>query len=257
MNLANFILYFAESQPEQNSSIDWGMWGVIATIVVGVVIPIILYVIQTRRKSIKFLKVSTAPLVKIDDRFVQDLEVIYQGKKVEDVTSIVLKIYNSGNQAIAKSDFEDSIVIMFNENTEIIKAEILKTIPNKIKPSILVEKNIIEIKPLLINPKDIIEISAIVSSFDGNIEIGGRIKDIKEISLEEDYLEDNLLSKIFNVITIISLAGFNFSGLVILAYDTLNNSKSTHLYEGVILVFLALFCVSIFSSAVLQEIRKR
>ena len=186
MNFTNFILFFAQSQSKQSSSIDWGMWGVIATILVGTVPATVIYFIQARRKSLKIVKVSSAPLIKIDDKFADDLEVIFQGEKIKDATSIVLRIINSGNQAITKNDFEDSIVIMFNCNTEIIKTEILKMQPKNIKPKFEVEKNNIALKPLLINPQDNIEISAIVSSFDGKIDVAGRIKDIKEIKIEDE-----------------------------------------------------------------------
>lgn len=185
MEFATLILNFAQVQVKQNFIPDWGMLGAVGTVVFGIV-SIIITVIQIRRKGIKCVKISSAPLVQIDDRFADDLEVFFQGKKIQDVTSVILRVLNSGNQAITKADFEDSILFMFGQNTEIIKAEILKTEPTSIKANIFTEKNSIELKPLLLNRGDSIEISAVVGSFDGNIQIGGRIKDIKNITFEEN-----------------------------------------------------------------------
>lgn len=177
MNLANFILLFA--QFKQSSSIDWGMWGVIATIIAGVAIPIVLFIIQIKIKNLEIIRVSSAPLINIDSKYVDDLEIFYQGEKIEDATSVVLGVVNTGTQAITKNDFEDSVVIMFNYNTKIIKAEILKTFPASMKPTIVVEKNNIVLNPLLMNSRDSFVISAVVSSFDGKIDVTGRIKEIK------------------------------------------------------------------------------
>ena len=213
MNLRNFILYFAELQSEQSSSIDWGMWGVVATIIVGVAVPIILFIAQIKIKNIEIIRVSSTPLINIDSKYAGDLEIFYQGEKIEDATSIVLGVINTGNQPITKNDFEDSIVIMFNCNTEIIKAGILKTLPTGINPIIETEKNSIVLNPLLINPRDIIIISTIVRSFDGKIDIAGRIKDIKEIKIENKNSKSNL-SRMFLSGLLLMLEVMLFSFLV-------------------------------------------
>lgn len=254
MNLANFILFFAQSQPEKNSTPDWGMWGVIATFIVGVIIPIILCIVQAKRKSIKITQVSSAPLVTINDRFVDNLEVTYKGKKIENATTIVLRITNSGNQAITKNDFEESIIIMFNHNAKIIKAEVLYTRPTNIKPNILIEEDVIELKPLLINPKDIIEISAIVSSFEEYIEIGGRIKDIKDIKIENE----NSKSNMFQIAFILYLCSVILMlTIMITNRSNLSPEKINHIYlTSVGLVSTILSFTALYSYKVLAKLTK-
>ena len=66
------------------------------------------------------------------------------------------------------------------------------------------------------NSKDSIEISAIVSSFDGKIDIGGRIKDIKEIKIEDENSKSNFY-RIYA--TVLSFS----CGLLIGLFNTINS----------------------------------
>lgn len=236
MNFAIFILFFAQSQSKQSSSIDWGMWGVIATIIVGVAIPIILFIAQIKIKNLEIIRVSSAPLINIDSKYADDLEIFYQGEKIEDATSIVLGVVNTGTQAITKNDFEDSVVIMFNYNTEIIKAEILKTFPASMKPTIVVEKNNIVLNPLLMNSRDSFAMSVIVSSFDGKIDIAGRIKEIKEIKVENEKSKNN--NNLFSLtrLLLVNIGIFSGSFFLLSFVDYLPNNVPSYLY---ILLFMA------------------
>jgi hypothetical protein len=198
MGFSVLLSHLAQAQPSQPSTPDWGMLGVVigtlsllAAIIIGIAQ---VKVAQRPKKDIKCLIVSKVPLLRVDDRFRGQLQVSFQGKDIQDATSIILRVYNSGKLAITPNDFVRPIAFMVASNAEIINAEILKMEPENLGAKLSITKNNIELQPLLMNSDDTIDISTIVASFDNNIAVDGRVVDIKMIKLEEeDKTEDNKL----------------------------------------------------------------
>jgi hypothetical protein len=194
----NFLIpssYLIQTQSSQPSTIDWGMIGTLISLV-ALIAAIIIGIFQIKlaerpKKSIKCMTVSKASLVKFDDRFKDQLQVCFQGKDIKDATSIILRVHNSGKLAITPNDFIRPISFIFASSSEIINAEILKVKPTNLGAKLLVVKNGIELQPLLMNSGDTIEISTIISSFNNNLTVDGRIIDVKTIKLEEEFKTDN------------------------------------------------------------------
>jgi hypothetical protein len=87
-------------------------------------------------------------------------------------------------EAILSTDFVRPIIFIFNSSTEILNAEILKTEPQNLGAKLSITTNSIELQPLLMNSGDSIDISTLVTSFDNNLMVDGRVVDIKMIRLE-------------------------------------------------------------------------
>ena len=68
----------------------------IATLIATVYIPYIL-----SKKKLQVFFISEAPLVKIDENYKSKLEIIYDGKKIEQAVVSVFQIYNSGSQPLS------------------------------------------------------------------------------------------------------------------------------------------------------------
>jgi hypothetical protein len=207
------FFYLLQNKPVETSTPDWGMLGVVLAIV-SILAAILIGTIQIKaaerpKKDIKCFVVSTVPLLEFDDKFKSQLQVSFQGKIVQDPTFVILRVYNSGKISITPSDFIRPIIFMFGAATEIINAEILETEPDNMGAKISVSKNSIELQPLLMNSGDSIDISTIVTSFDENVIIDGRVVDIKTIKLLDkkkekeanDLKRGELLFKSQNILT--------------------------------------------------------
>jgi hypothetical protein len=197
------ISHIAQAQSRQASNLDWGMLGVgISTLslLVAIIIGIIqINAAQRPKKDIRCTTFSTAPLVSINKRFREDLQVFFKGQIIEDATFVILEISNSGKLAITPSDFIRPIAFIFALNAEIISAEILNMEPENLGAEILISKNnTIELKPLLMNSGDSIYISTIVTSFDKKITVDGRIIDIKIVKISKKESNEDKLRKLSN-----------------------------------------------------------
>jgi hypothetical protein len=191
MGFTTPIFYWAQAQPNQISTPDWGMLGVLIGLI-SLLAAIIIGIAQIRaaqrpKKDIRCRLIASAPLLKFDDRFKGHLQVTFQGQEIKDASSIVLRIHNAGKVAITPTDFVRPIIFMFASSTEIINAEILKTEPQNLGAKLSITKNSIELQPLLMNSGDSIDISSLVASFDDNLTVDGRVVDVKMIRLEEEF----------------------------------------------------------------------
>jgi hypothetical protein len=189
MKLVALSLYLLQAQSEK-SSFDWGMFGgivAVGALLVSIVIGILqLRAAQPPTKAIKCVIVSSTPLVKVDTRLKNDLQVLYKGKAVQDATSVILRISNSGKLPIARKDFDRPITFIFAQSSEILSAEVVKTEPKGLGAQLQTTNNNIELQPLLLNSRDSVDIAAIVSSLDNNINIDGRIENVTRVRLERE-----------------------------------------------------------------------
>jgi hypothetical protein len=189
MKLVALSLYLLQAQSEK-SSFDWGMFGgivAVGALLVSIVIGILqLKAAQPPTKDIKCAIVSSTSLVKVDTRLKNDLQVLYKGKAIQDATSVIIRISNSGKLPIARKDFDRPIAFIFAQTSEILSAEIVKTDPKGLGAKLKITDNNIELQPLLMNSGDSVDISAIVSSFDENMIIDGRIENVRRVRLEQE-----------------------------------------------------------------------
>lgn len=156
------------------------MWQFIGVILV-IIIPLILYLVQRRRKALSWEIISNTPLLSIDDEIRGNLQVLFDGKPVQDVQLIIVEIINSGNVAIKSTDYERPINLDFGENAHILTAEVTETTPDNLDVSINIEGTKVLLNPTLMNGKDSITIKTIVGQFNDQITVEGRIVGVKEV----------------------------------------------------------------------------
>ena len=75
---------------------------------VAIIISIILWRTQRRRKALSYDIISRAPLLSVDDEIKGKLKIYFDGKPVQDIHLVLVKIINSGNVPIVSTDYRDS-----------------------------------------------------------------------------------------------------------------------------------------------------
>ena len=156
------------------------MWQFVGVILV-IIIPLVLYLVQRRRKLISWEIISNTPLLSIEEEIRGNLQVLFDGKPVQDVQLIIVEIINSGNVAIKSIDYERPINLDFGKNAHILTAEVTETTPDNLDISIDIEGTKVLLNPTLMNGKDSITIKTVVSQFNDQITVEGRIVGVKEV----------------------------------------------------------------------------
>ena len=203
---------------------------------------------QIEKKKLSYEIISITRLLKVETTIREKVQVIYEGREVQNVHLLTLKFINNGNQAISSSDYEHSIDITLNDKAVIMTHEIIDEKPTKLKIRLKLRgKNTILLSRALLNRKDSFSVKVLISDFDGHIEVGGRIKGVKHISERKEpshfpIIMLTAISTIVPLILIIVLIANNFDVFVFntLAFNTSTISGMTMNLIWKLLVFIYL-----------------
>src|SRR5260221_8013192 len=116
---------------------------------VGVAIFGIVYPLrnQRNRKEITCQVRADSPVVSVNEEVKERIKIEFDGQKVEEMSFVILKIWNSGDVSVKPSDYIDSIIFDF-EDREVLDVSIVSMEPGSlIKPEDL-QKFLADNKPL-------------------------------------------------------------------------------------------------------------
>ena len=154
--------------------------------VFAIIVMVVLFFAQQRKKALSYEILSRTPLLSAAEEIAGKLQILFQGKAVQSVYLLVIKISNTGNVPITSSDYERPISIYFGKKAHILSGEISESDPQTIDAKIEVRDQSILIEPVLLNSGDSITIKALVSNYYGKLYVDGRIIGIKNISPKKD-----------------------------------------------------------------------
>lgn len=146
-----------------------------------VVVSILLFWMQHRRKALSYEIISRTPLLSVEGEVKGKLQILFDGEPVQDVYLVVARIINTGNLPIVSTDYEDPVNLSFGENSQILTTDSSETNPNSLRASTNIEKTKVVLAPVLLNRGDSITIKMLISQFDGEIKIDGHIVGVKSI----------------------------------------------------------------------------
>jgi hypothetical protein len=158
----------------------WQFVGAVLALV-AIVIALVVAFVQQRKKSLAYEILTSIFLLTVNDDLKGKTKILFEDVPVKNVYLVVLHFLNDGNISITATDFESPLLIHFSESTKILSAELVKTIPQNLRPQYEVGQSKIEIHPMLFNGMDAFLLKLLLSEFDGVIHVEGRIKGVKEI----------------------------------------------------------------------------
>src|SRR2546421_4767767 len=163
----------------------WQFIGVIVALT-ALFIPTVLTILS-RRKSLDFEIISDTPILSLKEEDKGQIQVLFNGKPLDNAHLIIMRIWNSGKIPIEIDDYNgQSIKLDFK--VEVLDVAILEATPREVKENLAKDKDPakIELKPILLNSQDSIELKILVNQAVSSIEIDAHIagaKTAKQISL--------------------------------------------------------------------------
>jgi len=186
--------------------------------IVGIIVAVIIYWRQRKRKSLDYEVVSFTPLSSVDPNTLWSyqqagLQFTFKGETIPQAHFITIKFTNSGNVHIPKEDYAEPISLSFGKKAMVLAFRPVKKKPVDIPVTLKTDGRNVIIDPTLLNPKENFVIEVLVSGFDGKVRIGGRIAGVKEIkdtrgglpmSREEELVDEaifvNILILLFAIV---------------------------------------------------------
>lgn len=208
--------------------------------VLAIAVAVEVYFLQRKKKSLSFRVVTNTSLLPLDEAVKSEakdkLQILFDGKPVQNVHLLELEILNDGNVPIPTSDFERPLTFKLGTVTKIlVEPELVRVSGRSLKPTWGSATNSIHIDPLLLNSKDSMIFKFLLDEFDGAIDADTRIVGVKEITRALSVEEQSLRS----ARTSIRIGLILFAVVVVMAVTSSLLGRTT-LYSSVELT-LAMF----------------
>ncbi|MBN8594345.1 MAG: hypothetical protein J0M33_21495 [Anaerolineae bacterium] len=153
----------------------------VVAIIVGAGVSIFIFLRQNKRKTLSYEIRSYVPLLNVDSQVKDKLQITYNGKVVNDLKLLVVRLLNDGDIPIESRDFDEMVSVDLGETAEILIAEISSAQPKELKAKVTSEKNRALLQPLLLNQTDWVELKLIVAGASSHPKVAGRIVGVKSI----------------------------------------------------------------------------
>ncbi len=136
-----------------------------------------------RKKSLAYETVTDTSLISVGKAIESEVDIIFQGKKVEDVHLLQVRIMNDGNEHVKKEDFKKPITFEFNPDVEIMDKSAKKKSSENIEVTLdLKAQNVVEVIPTLLNKKDWFIVNFLLNKYE-NFNLSLHAVDIGEIKV--------------------------------------------------------------------------
>lgn len=191
------------------------------------------------RKSLSYNDKVITPLIRKEHEIKDKIKLLFNNEEVKQVYLAIIKIFNSGNVAIVKEDFDTPITIGFGKDSTVLTSEITERY-DSLKVETEIKNDIVEVKPLLLNKKDWFTLKILVSNHTGERpKISGRIKGVKRITYSDEMF--NLMKSLFFVGGgVMAFTGIYLGWAILSGYarEHYEIAMANILYIGMIGVFL-------------------
>ena len=151
----------------------------------GVVVALVtIFLTQRKRKAISYVIVTDTPLVSVrkGEELKEKLQLSFDGKPVENIHLVLIRIMNSGNVPITSEDYESPIRIVLGSNDRVLTAEIVSLDPENIDAQVSCEDSSVTLYVKLLNQHDEISIKMLAVRSSQDVNLIGRIVGVKKIS---------------------------------------------------------------------------
>lgn len=191
---------------------SWQFYGVIVSVIAAIA-AIVIPRLQQGKRDLRYDVVYNGPLFLVADSAAGKIRVTFENKPLSSANLILLTINNAGDTPINPNDYEQSMIIFFADQVQVLYVDVMGTKPDNIKTSASLQNGKIEVAPTLLNKGEAITIKIITSKQTNDIYIDSRIAGISEAKPQQGIIRtfiDLNSSKIviFFLLGLTSLAGF-------------------------------------------------
>jgi hypothetical protein len=159
--------------------LTWQVTSAIAG-VLAVILTILIIAMSRKTKELGYEIMENLPLIKIQRGVEDRIELLFDKKRVTDVSLVLFRIINSGKIPIIRDDFDKPIAITFGDSAKVLEASIEKEEPPNLEVKYSLRNNNMEILPALLNPNDSVTFRLLITQF-SHVEINTHIVGVKKI----------------------------------------------------------------------------
>ncbi len=179
----------------------WQFVGVVLALA-ALVVSLLIYWLQRQKKSLSYEILSKNQLLTVKEALEGRLQVLYEGQPAQNICLLFIRLFNSGNVPIPASDYERKISLSIGTSSKILSGVVTNVYPKNLAIDISIEENRVTLQPILLNSKDSVTLKLLVSDFNANITVDGRIVGVKSIT------KSNQTHRLETLLTLFAWASF-------------------------------------------------
>jgi hypothetical protein len=160
--------------------IDSG-WLQVIVGVIAIFLTLFIYRLTKKKKSLSYEILSVSPLISISDEIKGSLQVLFNGKAVDNVHLLLIKFINDGNIPVAASDYERPLSLKLEGNSDILSAEFVESTPTNLNPSLKINDKVVVFDPTLMNAGDSFTAKVLVGEYSGKFDVDARVMGVKVV----------------------------------------------------------------------------
>jgi hypothetical protein len=244
--------------PEDLRDPVWQFIGAVLA-VLAIIVTLALYFMQRRRKILTYEILSRTPLLSVAEELEGKLQILFEGEPVQKVHLLVLKLANTGNVPVTTADYEKEVKFKFGDKTRILTAEVSEMNPSNLMATVSIDNESVVLKPVLLNSGDAVTIKALLSQFNGIVNVDGRVVGVKAIEKKREGFASSIALLIGLSLTMLSMI-FIFGDNLSSRSQTLPSSTSLSENPGAAIAFIigyVLMFIGMFSNRRMMTVLKK
>jgi hypothetical protein len=165
------------------------IWQFIGTLIAlaAIGVSVWFFVLQRNVKSVQVVVLAETSLLEIPSLVAGDVQVLYQGRPIPNLTPVQVKVENNGTVEIRNADYEKPITLVFPEGAEVLDSQVLETKPVDLALQVEKQGNKAVLSPVLLNAGDRAIVRFVLAGMPtrwsaNSLGVSGRIAGVKELS---------------------------------------------------------------------------
>jgi hypothetical protein len=127
------------------------------------IVAVVLYLLSGHRYDLSTELLAVSHVVDVGPERPAGLAVALNGRSIETLDSVSVRVSNSGNAPLRSTDFEEPLLFEYGPDAEVVSAAIADALPLGLDPRVGTEGGKVRIQPLLLNPGDRFTLNALVT----------------------------------------------------------------------------------------------
>jgi len=221
----------------------------------ALIVPIAIFIGDHKNKTISFEILSESTVADVTSPLGAKIQVLYDGKKLKNLKTIFIRIINSGNVSIKKTDFEKDLQLLFGKNVRVLASRVDYAYPNNLSVKPIVKDDRVLVSPLLLNPKDEFTIESLVTGETDKIGIDARIEGITRTEITKHGHLLTATKKLRLLAGLICLFIYLYSALLLIELLRIKNEPKIILIRPLEILFV-LIAAALSSVVLMKEVIK-
>lgn len=147
----------------------------------AIVITVLLYIRQQKRKELTFHTVGLPILSTIGGEFDDRIKVLFRDEEVQGLQHFLVTVRHSGNEPIKPEDYESQMSVDFGDDARVYECEISYKKPDELKVTSTAEDGKVRLGNPLLNPGDGFYLGALVTTPKKPVDLNARIAGLTRV----------------------------------------------------------------------------